>query len=90
MHAGITPTEYYEHRGQCEVEAESVVHVVAGILGLDTSAYSVGYVAGWPKGDAELIRQSASRVLAAAHRICLLYTSPSPRDRQKSRMPSSA
>ena len=23
-------------------------------------------------------------------RICLLYTSPSPRDRQKSRMPSSA
>mgnify|MGYP007049498792 FL=1 len=69
MHAGITPTEYYEHRGQCEVEAESVAHVVAGILGLDTSAYSVGYVAGWPKGDAELIRQSASRVLAAAHRI---------------------
>ena len=26
----------------------------------------------------------------AAHRVCLLYTSPSPRDRQKSRMPSSA
>ena len=28
--------------------------------------------------------------LAARHGICLLYTSPSPRDRQKSRMPSSA
>ena len=27
---------------------------------------------------------------AAASNICLLYTSPSPRDRQKSRMPSSA
>ena len=27
---------------------------------------------------------------AAAHTTCLLYTSPSPRDRQKSRMPSSA
>ena len=26
----------------------------------------------------------------ARHIICLLYTSPSPRDRQKSRMPSSA
>ena len=25
-----------------------------------------------------------------AHTVCLLYTSPSPRDRQKSRMPSSA
>ena len=24
------------------------------------------------------------------YKICLLYTSPSPRDRQKSRMPSSA
>ena len=26
----------------------------------------------------------------AIHKVCLLYTSPSPRDRQKSRMPSSA
>ena len=26
----------------------------------------------------------------AEEKICLLYTSPSPRDRQKSRMPSSA
>ena len=33
----------------------------------------------------------ASRwVLVANFSICLLYTSPSPRDRQKSRMPSSA
>ena len=29
-------------------------------------------------------------VISAAPRDCLLYTSPSPRDRQKSRMPSSA
>ena len=28
--------------------------------------------------------------LQAIYRHCLLYTSPSPRDRQKSRMPSSA
>ena len=28
--------------------------------------------------------------IATEHRDCLLYTSPSPRDRQKSRMPSSA
>ena len=35
----------------------------------------------------ELIRHDAAHVLAEA---CLLYTSPSPRDRQKSRMPSSA
>ena len=30
------------------------------------------------------------RNIDAAYRYCLLYTSPSPRDRQKSRMPSSA
>ena len=29
-------------------------------------------------------------VEAALFKCCLLYTSPSPRDRQKSRMPSSA
>ena len=28
--------------------------------------------------------------LSAEHGICLLYTSPSPRDRTRSRMPSSA
>ena len=28
--------------------------------------------------------------IAVAYSTCLLYTSPSPRDRQKSRMPSSA
>ena len=32
----------------------------------------------------------AVRNISAMLRSCLLYTSPSPRDRQKSRMPSSA
>ena len=45
------------------------------------------------KGSMEL--ENGSKILAAstsasAVRGCLLYTSPSPRDRQKSRMPSSA
>ena len=31
-----------------------------------------------------------SHITNASSNICLLYTSPSPRDRQKSRMPSSA
>ena len=34
--------------------------------------------------------QEAMKVLANNNVACLLYTSPSPRDRQKSRMPSSA
>ena len=46
-------------------------------------------------GDPELSRQIAElqeeiRMLRAQDAICLLYTSPSPRDRTRSRMPSSA
>ena len=39
----------------------------------------------WRFTDLSLLQQ-----LEQAHGACLLYTSPSPRDRQKSRMPSSA
>ena len=38
---------------------------------------------------AEATKSSGASVLSTLD-ICLLYTSPSPRDRQKSRMPSSA
>ena len=41
-----------------------------------------GGAAGGGKSDALL--------MGALQYVCLLYTSPSPRDRQKSRMPSSA
>ena len=40
-----------------------------------------------------LIRPTSGRIVINGeqlHKNCLLYTSPSPRDRQKSRMPSSA
>jgi len=60
---------YRQHRGVMETEAESTAYVVAGMLGLDTSAYSIGYIAGWAKADAALIRSTASRVTTAAHRI---------------------
>ena len=35
-------------------------------------------------------QNQVSRLLVEYGRTCLLYTSPSPRDREKSRMPSSA
>ena len=38
----------------------------------------------------EVIDNSVDEALAGHASACLLYTSPSPRDRQKSRMPSSA
>ena len=34
--------------------------------------------------------ESVANAEEALYQTCLLYTSPSPRDRQKSRMPSSA
>ena len=37
-----------------------------------------------------LTNQEIAVKLTISKRTCLLYTSPSPRDRQKSRMPSSA
>ena len=39
---------------------------------------------------AELVEEAVRLGLRALAITCLLYTSPSPRDRQKSRMPSSA
>ena len=42
------------------------------------------------RGDATTAFAQASPVIQAKFESCLLYTSPSPRDRQKSRMPSSA
>ena len=47
LHADEEPGEYAAHRGIKETEAESVAYVLAGLLGLDTAAYSIGYVAGW-------------------------------------------
>ena len=40
--------------------------------------------------EAVKIKEAGKATEIVAITICLLYTSPSPRDRQKSRMPSSA
>lgn len=76
LHAKEDPAEYITHRGIKETEAESVAYVVAGILGLDTSAYSIGYVAGWSQGEAETIKETAARVLRAAHTLAEAITEP--------------
>lgn len=69
MHEADEEGEYVAHRGLKECEAESVAYIVAGILDLDTSAYSVGYVAGWTHADPELIRTTAANVLRTAHKL---------------------
>ena len=66
QHADEEPGEYAAHRGIKETEAESVAYVLAG---LDTAAYSIGYVAGWADGDPDTIRATAARVLSAVHTL---------------------
>jgi hypothetical protein len=78
LHGDEPVSEYVEHREVRETEAESVAYVVAGLAGLDTSAYSVGYVAGWAKGDASMIRAAAENVMRAVH-------VPGPADRPGAR-----
>lgn len=76
LHTDEDHAEYVEHRGIKETEAESVAYVVAGMLGLDTSAASVGYVAGWSKCDPELVKATAANVLRAAHTLAAALTEP--------------
>jgi len=59
-------------RGRIEVEAESVAYVVCGAAGLDTSAYSVAYVASWAETTADPERTllaTAERIVISARRI---------------------
>lgn len=59
-------------RGRSEVEAESVAYVVCGAAGLDTSPYSVAYVARWAESTADPDRTllaTAERIVSVARRI---------------------
>lgn len=56
-------------RATMELEAESVAYVVAGVLGMDTSGYSIGYLTGWSGGNGASVSATAERVLKAAHQI---------------------
>ena len=59
-------------RGRIEVEAESVAYVACGAAGLDTSAYSVAYVARWAETTADPERTllaTAERIVSVARRI---------------------
>ena len=77
--AGLTAAHHAALRGMAVVCIDEGGHM--GGLVINVSALD-GYPAMGPVGGAEL----ASGQLEA----CLLYTSPSPRDRTRSRMPSSA
>jgi hypothetical protein len=58
--------EYTKHRGRMESEAESVAFIVCGALGLDTTRYSVPYIAGWANGNVDVLAEIAETVTRCA------------------------
>ncbi len=57
--------EHLDSRALAELEAESTAFVVCGALGIDSGAYSFGYVAAWAGGGAQAlsgIRSSCARI----------------------------
>ena len=70
LHDKDNGTEKDADKNTREVQAESVAYSVCQMLGLDTSDYSFGYIAGWSKGkdvkelsaSMETIRETANEI----------------------------
>ncbi len=67
-------SEYHQHRGRMETEAESVAYVVTSACGMTAPDYSVYYVAHWatnagPDHIAETLRSAAETVATASHTL---------------------
>ncbi|MCH7584624.1 MAG: toprim domain-containing protein [Acidobacteria bacterium] len=56
-------------RGVVEVEAESVAYVVCAALGIDSTGYSLPYVASWSGGDLDKVAATANRVTRCARGV---------------------
>lgn len=56
-------------RGIVEVEAESVAYMVCAALGIDSTGYSLPYVASWSGGDVDKVAATANRVIGCARDV---------------------
>lgn len=80
-------------RGRVEVEAESIAYVVCGAAGLDTSSYSVAYVAGWAESTDDpdrILLATGERIVSVSRRILDHIAERSPSDRVQSSHSSSS
>lgn len=57
------------YRPLVETEAETIAYVVADYLNIDTSSYSIGYIANWSKGDEDILQESVKRISKFANVI---------------------
>ena len=76
------------------VDLNKIVNAVArcaeGLLNVDAMRVATRTISALADGATTRELDELSIRTAAAFTVCLLYTSPSPRDRTRSRMPSSA
>lgn len=56
-------------RGRAEVEAESIAYLVTAVAGVDSTAYSVPYLAGWSGSTSDALRESMAVVVAVAREV---------------------
>jgi hypothetical protein len=71
-HATLHGEGFNGSREIAELEAESVAYIVCQNVGLDSSAYSFGYVASWAGGGSEAIKAitaSGQRIVRAARQV---------------------
>ena len=78
---------------QMSEESQFEMEVVGNVLPFKTNNYVVEQLIDWnniPKDPMFVLTFPQKGMLIPEHYDCLLYTSPSPRDKRQSRMPSSA
>lgn len=65
------PAQYTEHRGDMELEAESIAFIVLDHFGLDSGDYSFGYVASWQTDQDAIaqLQQLGQRIQGATKQI---------------------
>jgi hypothetical protein len=76
LHDPEVPVTKELTRGLMELEAESTAYVICAALGVDTSDYSFGYVAGWAGGAPEAvhgIKASTSRIQRATSAVLTTF-----------------
>ncbi len=57
------------YRPLIETEAETIAFVIADYLNIDTSCYSIGYIANWSKGNEDILKESVARISKFANVI---------------------
>ena len=81
LHDPEVPATKELTRGLMELEAESTAYVICAALGMDTSDYSFGYVAGWAGGAPEAvqgIKASTGRIQRATSAVLKTFEVEQP------------